>query len=690
MNVKMAGPSTFTLKGQTMCIALRYRHILLFMAIILVLLLSVQQTAGADDSLELADMSLEDLMEMEITSVSKKEERLFESAAAVTVLTNEDIRRSGATSIPEALRLVPGLHVAQINANSWAISARGFNNEFANKLLVMIDGRSVYSPLFAGVFWDAQHVMLEDVERIEVIRGPGGSLWGANAVNGIINIITKSAQDTQGGILSGGGGTEHQGFGGFRYGGQTNNNTYFRLYSRYFNMDDGVDAAGDDGADEWDMIQGGFRLDWHGDEQDTFTLQGDIYEGQADEEITATLLTPPFTTTLSENLNLSGGNLLGRWTSQLDDDSDMTWQVYYDRTKRENYLVMMDEIRDTFDIDFQHRSKLNNEHELVWGLGYRFSTDDTSGTSQAFFNPADRDLHLFSGFLSDEITLEEDTLKLWLGSKFEHNDFTGFEFQPSARLLWTPDDKQSIWTSVTRAVRTPSRTGRDIQLVAAVIPVPMGMPIQSIITGDDKYESEKLIAYELGYRVQPRENLMFDISTFFNDYENLQTFGMGPSSFNPTPVPHIDQTLLFDNEMEGHTYGVEVTSNWSVASDWQLSAGYTFLKVDMDLKNANDPALTSEDDNPQNLVQLQSRMNLSDDWEFDTLLYYVENVQSQGVKIPSYLRLDVRLGWQISKDCTLDLVGQNLLDPQHPEYISLPRVATETERAFLGRLTYKF
>jgi iron complex outermembrane receptor protein len=653
---------------------------------------AAENAEALESDVGLADLSLEELMDIEITSVSKKEERLFETAAAVTVLTNEDIRRSGATSIPEALRMVPGLQVAQINANAWAISSRGFNSEFANKLLVMIDGRSVYSPLFAGVFWDVQQVMLEDVDRIEVIKGPGGSLWGANAVNGIINIITKSAEETQGGLFSGGGGTELHGFGGLRYGGQLDDETYYRVYSRYFNIDDGVDASGNEGTDEWDMLQGGFRFDQTPSDQDQLTFQGDIYQGRADEKLINTPLTPPFISLSSETLELSGGNLLGRWSRQVDEDSDTTWQVYYDRAKRRHYSFHSHDVRDTVDIDFQHRLRLDDRQELVWGLGYRFTTNK-SEIDSAFFGgltPSRRDMHLYSGFLSHDIMLVEEKLKLTLGSKFEHNDFTGFEVQPGARLLWTPDEKQSIWTSVTRAVRTPSRIDHDMLLVAGVIPMPPGPPVQMLAIGDDGFDSETLTAYELGYRVQPKDNLAVDISTFYNDYDELQVFRLGSPAFNPVPVTHVDQPLIVRNGMEGKTYGAEVAMNMTLAANWKVSTGYTLLKTDLDLKNAADTSLASDKDSPAHQFRVQSLFNPARDWEFDTTLYYVEHIRQLDTSIPSYLRLDVRLGWTMSDQCTLDFVAQNLLDDQHPEFTTAGKLSTEVERAFLVRLMLRY
>jgi iron complex outermembrane recepter protein len=352
--------------------------------------ISAQEDANAPE--DLFDLSIEELMDIEITTAAKTEEKLFEAAAAAYVLTAEDIRRSGATSIMDALRVVPGLHVARINANKWAISARGFNGEFADKMLVMIDGRSIYTPHFGGVRWDAYDVMLEDVDRIEIIRGPGGTLRGANAVNGIINVITKHARDTQRTLLTGGFGTEEQGFGAVRYGDQMGDNTHLRVYSKYFNRGDGTQINGDSGEDGWDVLRGGFRIDHEPSERDQWTLLGDIYGADVGQLGTEYSLTAPTSQAYTHENDLSGGDMLARWKRTFSPDSDMVLQVYYNREKRQEQIFS--ESLNTYDIDFQHRFPIAQRHEITWGLGYRLDQHRVDGGFNYSLNPRQEDLHL--------------------------------------------------------------------------------------------------------------------------------------------------------------------------------------------------------------------------------------------------------------------------------------------------------
>ncbi len=393
-------------------------------------------------TLELTDMSLEELMNIKVTSVSKRPEKLSHAEAAVFVITQEDIRRTGVTSIPEALRMVPGVEVARIDANKWAISARGFTRMFADKLLVLIDGRTVYTPLFSGVYWDVQDTLIEDVERIEVIRGPGASLWGANAVNGVINIITKHAKDTQGGLLSMTTGTEENAVGGVRYGGKINEETYYRFYTKYLNHDDFVNSADQDMNNDWEVFRSGFRVDSGLSDTDSLTVQGDIYGGGIGSTYQTPILQEPYAVDLDFNDAIAGANLLSRWNRFFSDSSDISLQMYYDWTKRE--INVGGEERDTFDLDFQHHIRLNSRNDFLWGLGYRYTADSFDESTTAALEPSSRSDHLFSLFIQDEMELIEELLKLTVGSKFEHNDYTGFEYQPTARLLWTPHPRHAV------------------------------------------------------------------------------------------------------------------------------------------------------------------------------------------------------------------------------------------------------
>ncbi|MCZ6491622.1 MAG: TonB-dependent receptor plug domain-containing protein, partial [Acidobacteria bacterium] len=529
---------------------------------------------------DLAQLSLEELMMVEVSTVGKRSQTLSETPAAIYVLTQEEIRRSGATSIPEALRRVPGLNVAQLNSNQWAISARGFNGLFANKVLVLIDGRNVYSPLFAGVNWDVQDMLLEDVERIEVIRGPGATLWGANATNGVINIITKRAEDTQGGLLTGGFGSVEKGFGGVRYGGQIGQEAFYRFYAKYFNRDGLTRLDGRKGADDWDSLRGGFRMDWSGPGGNSLTMQGDIYHADTGVTQTFAAISPPFQSTVDNRRELNGGHLLGRWQHNYSPTSTTQLQFYYDRAERKE--ILLEEVRDTFDLDFQHQFSWGARHNIVWGAGYRYTKDDLQNSFVLTFSPNERGDHLFSGFAEDEIELVSNWLSLILGFKLEENDSTGFEIQPSARLAWTPSIRQTGWASVTRAVRTPNRFIEDVRIRLAVIPNPQGPLTILSILGSRDVKSDNILAYELGYRYQPTPDVSLDVATFYNLYSDLlSTEPASPFFESSPPPPHLVVPLRFDNQLEGETYGLEAIVAWQAASRWKLRASYSWLDIQL-------------------------------------------------------------------------------------------------------------
>ncbi|MBI3849398.1 MAG: TonB-dependent receptor [Verrucomicrobia bacterium] len=631
---------------------------------------------------ELTEMSMEDLMNIEVTSVSKKPEKLADAAAAVTVITQEDIRRSGVTSVAEALRLAPGLQVARQDAHNWAISARGFNEVFANKLQVLIDGRSVYTPLFSGVFWDVQDLMLEDVDRIEVIRGPGATLWGANAVNGVINIITKPAKETQGTLLVAGVGTEEQGFGAVRYGDKLGENTYFRVYGKFANHDDSVIPFGGDANDGWYSGRGGFRVDWTPSDTHLLTLQGDAYEGRVEQTFTNATPTPPFVQTVMDNYITRGGNMLGRWTRTFSEDANLQLQVYYDRTERDT--AIFSEKRDTFDFDLQDRFALGSRNDLVCGAGYSLSSDKIGNTYTLSFSPARRNTQLFSSFVQDEIKLWPERLRLTLGSKFEHNDYTGFEVQPNARLLWTPHEMHTVWASVSRAVRTPSRAENDVRLNQ---PGPFPGTVTSIL-GSRAFESEELLAYELGYRVRPHERLSFDMAAFYNDYDKLRSFEPGA----PVPGVPVIIPLTVNNLLEGETYGVEFSPTWQATDWWRLQAAYSWLSIQLHNRPGSADPIShgAEGRSPQHQFFVRSLMDLTRHWELDGEVRYVDGLPN--LKISSYVVMDVRLAWRPNKNLELAVVGQNLLDNRHSEFAPtlLRTQATAVENSVYFKVTWRF
>lgn len=659
--------------------------------------------AGSDDGQadsaplpeDLTDMSLEQLMDIEITSVSKRPQKISEAAAAVFVVTREDIRQWGVTNIPDALRMVPGLQVGRIDSNKWAVTSRGFNSRFANKLLVLIDGRSVYTPLFAGVYWETQNTPMEDIDRIEVIRGPGGTLWGANAVNGVINIITRSASQTKGGLVSAIAGSEQNEL-LVRYGGQLDNGADYRVYGEFFSRDEGYASGG--AHDDWRLGQGGFRSDWERSSTDTFTFQGDYYDGKLGQQVTTAGNPPPTLLTSNNDVDVSGGNALLRWQHVLNNGSDFALQLYYDYVSREGEVLYED--RDTVDIDFQHHLKFRDVHDVVWGLGYRYTYDDTKSNPNFALDPESRDVDLFSAFLQDEITLVEDELFLTVGSKFEHNDFSGTEVQPNVRLAWTPDTRQTVWGAISRAVRTPARGEANVQLrvpppTSPALPTPaqcaMGVPdprcAPLVLQGSNNFNSEILIAYELGYRIKATRTLSVDTALFFNDYDDLRTFD--PKVFPPPIVG-----FPFDNNMEGESYGAEVTAQWQVMPDWRLQGSYTYLNVSLDLKNGSMDTVSesAEDADPKHRASIWSTYDLGSKWELGSGLRYVSSIDAPGAGADSYVQLDLRIGWLPSNNLELSLVGRNLLDKRQPEFqpdfiLTQP---TQIERSFFANAKWRF
>ena len=614
--------------------------------------------AQAQSERDLASLTLEQLLEVEVTSVSRRAERAAQASAAVGVITAEDIRRYGAATLPEILRLAVGLQVAQDDGSGYAITARGFNSTTANKLLVLIDGRTVYTPLFSGVFWDVQDVLLSDVERIEIVRGPGATLWGANAVNGVINIITKNSRETQGVIATAGSGNELFGFGEARFGGDIGDRTFYRAYSKY-TYQDGLGLAGGGSArDPVRFGQAGFRSDWEDAEaQDSVLLSGDIYSGLAGE-----LIRP--------DTKLAGGNLLARWSRAIPDGSNIQLQTYYDRTHR-NIPAFYREVRDTFDVDFQHEMPVGDRHFVLWGGGFRATSDRTRGSAELSFRPASRKSPLYNVFLQDDIQFLNRRLSLTLGTQIEHNDYTGLEVQPSTRLAWRPSETQTLWASVGRAVRSPTRLDVDLDLHSGPI----------TLVGNSDFKSESVLAYEVGYKTQPVAEVSFDIATFYNVYGDLRSL---------EPQPQTNTTILIANKLNARTYGAEITADYQVTSSWRLRAGYVYLGKRFSLDpESRDPGLgAAEGNDPQNRFLLRSYLDLPRDFEFDTALRFMGELPSPVV--PRYLELDARFGWLYGREFDFSIVGRNLFDSQHPEFGVGGPTRQEVQRSAFGRVTWRF
>ncbi len=654
-------------------------------------------------------MSVEDLMNVTVTSVSKKSERLNQVPAAVSVISGDDIRRSGALTLPEALRLAPGVQVARVDAAQTAVSVRGFNDTFSQKLLVMMDGRSIYTPLFSGTIWQAQDMMLEDVDRIEVIRGPGGTVWGANAVNGVINIVSKPARETQGVLLSGGGGTEHLALAGVRYGAQLAPNTFFRIYGKYDDWNNFQLVDGGDANDAWWKGQGGFRLDWEPSSANRLTLQGDLFGLEADQtapqiSLPVFMQPPPATGynfTRPSTWEQSGGNVLARWSHQFSEDSDLSVQTYYDHGRID--MALIEEKRDTFDLDLRHRFQLGGWNEVVWGGGYRLSEAVMTESVEVNLSHESRSDKIYNVFVQDEIKLIPDRLRLTLGSKVEHNDYTGFELEPGARLSWTPSDKQTVWASVARAVRTPSQFETDAAVNMGVVPPNPMSPLPTLVSviGNPDIKAETLIAYELGYRIQAHQRLTFDVTLFLNDYDELRSTS---TSVDMSHVPsYVQARNVFYNQAGGQTYGGEMATTWQATDWWRLYGQLSVLETDLH-EPANGFARGSGDVNistPKYQASLRSSMDLSRQVEFDLWLRYVDGFTSAtasvpglsrvDVNIPSYVTFDARLAWRPIEDLELALVGQNLAGSHrefNPTFVSTS--VTEVSRSVYAKLTWRF
>jgi iron complex outermembrane receptor protein len=648
-----------------------------------------QEGSGSRD---LGDLSIEELMNESVTSVSKREQKLSQAAAALFVINQEDIRRSGAVNIPDLLRMVPGLDVAQINANTWAISARGFNHQFADKLLVLVDGRAVYTPTDGGVNWDTQDVPLQDIERIEVIRGPGATVWGANAVNGVINVITKQAKDTQGVLLTAGGGTQEQAFGTAQYGGKIGEDASYRVFTKYLDHNDLPDLTGRLTNDGWHLLHGGFRVDGSLSANDSVTAQGDIYRGREGAEIEhIASLSPPVNETVQGLGDLSGGDILGRWNHVLASGSDTTVQVYFDRYSRLGPSTF--EARNTVDLDVQQHRRLGSRQDLVWGAGYRRSADRIGGTLDGAFVPAEQTIQLFSAFVQDQITLAPERAFLTLGTKLEHNAFTGFELEPSIRMTWTPSARNTLWAAVAEAARTPDRNdaGGDFNIVA--FSLPNGTPAELGIVGNPQQKSEHLLATDLGYRVQASTRVSVDLAMFYNRYRELRTLEPGAPILETDPVLHYDIPLVYSNQMHGMTQGLEVSAHFKVTDRWTLSPGYALLHMKLRTDPGSQDTTSVPDiegSSPRHQAQLRSSMTLPRGFAWDTSIYFVGALPAQ--QVSSYTRLDTHFSWRVAEPLELSVVGQNLLKPLQVESNDLVTSVNpaQVKRSVYAKFTWTF
>lgn len=631
---------------------------------------------------ELAELSLEQLAQTQVTSVAKKPQKLEDAAAAIHVISQEDIRRSGLTSLSELLRLAPGVQVSQIDASTSAVGIRGFAGRYSNKLLVLLDGRAVYTPAFGGVLWDTLDTPLEDIERIEVIRGSGGTLWGANATNGVINIITKNAAATHGTLLSGGiGDLERQATA--RYGAAIGEYGDFRVYAKNTDRLPFQRATGSDAHDRMDIRQAGFRTDWRIPGGDTITAQGDAYEGSGDHSHYTVMLAPPYMAPLDFSTGVSGQNLLLRWNRALSAKSDWTLQFYWDRYRRND--VQSREERSTYDLDFQHRFHLGKNHDIVWGAGYRRSEFEFDNTFLFAMNPAQNTDALVSVFIQDEIEMARN-LRFTVGSKFEHNDHTGLEIQPNLRLLWQIDPRQTAWGAISRAVRTPSSAENHARINIAASPNTLVS-----IFGNSALEAEKLLSYEAGYRTHFGTALTLDATAFYNEYDDLGTTIPMVPYFEMSPLPpHLVIGNLYGNAAVARSHGVELAGNWRIDERWTLKGSYTRLSLTTALKSGGSvPSTPKGGDSPANQWQAHAQFQASRDLFFGASLYYRSELTAQN--LPAYTRADLQMRWRASRELEFGLTGRNLLDTRHIEYLPLETPSsTEVPRSIFGSVTWRY
>lgn len=639
-----------------------------------------QQLASADT--ELDQMLSVDIADLTVTSASRREEKLENTPAAVYVITHEDLIRTGVTNIPDALRMVPGLEVAQSSSSNWAVTSRGFNGVLSDKLLVMIDGREIYTPVHSGVYWEDQTTLINDIDRIEVIRGPGSSLWGANAVNGVINIITKSAADTQGNYASAGIGS-NMGFAEARHGGETDDGTFYRAYGQYYNYGPLDRMNGGSNSDSWYRGQGGFGVDGTPTSKDSYTLQGDAYGGQQNTpEALPTQQSIPFSVLADPNDTSYGGNVLARWNHQVSNDASTSLQAYID-----HYSLLQQDIAEqhvsTADIQFQNNIKLDDRNNFVWGAEGRLNYEDLMGTFGANVLQSYETHYILSTFAQDEYALIPKTLFFTLGSKLEYNDETNFEFEPNARLAWHISDTQMAWAAVSRAVRTPSSIEQDVSLYAGTLPT--SPPTILVLNGNSNQKDEDLIAYEIGHRIQPVHDVSFDTTAYYNVFTNLLAVG-APGALIPGPGGTEIQPYTINNLGSGHVYGVEEAVNWNVLSNWRLAGSYTYLVMELDEPPTDTASVMAEDGlAPTNQFSIRSYWNITNTVQWDNMLYYVSAIQSPA---DAYFRYDTRIGWHITPGVEVSIIGQNLLDSSHVEWVAFPQA--EVPRTVLARVAWNF
>jgi iron complex outermembrane receptor protein len=643
----------------------------------------------------LKSLSLEELSQIEVTTPSRGPEKVMQTPAAVYVITNDEIKRSGATCIPEALRLAPGVEVARIDGSKWSVGIRGFGSRLTRDILVLIDGRTVYTTLLAGTYWEVQNTDMDDIDRIEVIRGPGGTIWGPNAVNGVINIITKNSAETRGLLASAGGGSYEQGFANFRYGGGNGDGFDYRVYGMGFTRAPEYHTDGRN-WDDWRQTQGGFRMDWKKDAADTFTFQGDLYTEEAGENVGATSYTPPYSQVIDANAQLSGGNILGRWTRDLGNGDDIQIQMFYDRTNRHEPNLI--DLRNTFDFDFLQHYRWKDRQRLTWGLGSRFSLgDDPPVVSGLTFTPNRRIDTLYSAFLQDEISLVPEHLFLTVGTKALRTNYTDFALEPSARLMWSVSNRQSLWMAFTHAVRTPSDAERDFNLSGYIGTTSTGVNYFARFGANAGFQPEQLNGSELGYRLLlgRSKKVYVDIATFFNHYHNLFSEDVIGTAFleDYPPPPHFLLPAAFANDLRGYTKGGEIAPEWSPNDFWRLRGSYSYLHMNLEAfpspgTIAAEAPGSVEGASPQHQATIENWFTLSKTVALDLTYRYVSALPS--FDIPAYSTGDAQVSWRASRQLELSFVGQNLFQPHHYEFSYDPGPLVGMKRSVYAKITWMY
>jgi iron complex outermembrane recepter protein len=652
-----------------------------------------QKSTQGSNTRDISELPLEDLLKLKVTSAGNKEQALSKVGAALYVITREDIASSGANNIPDLLRLVPGVEVAQINSNQWAISIRGFNSLYSNKVLALIDGRALYQPSFSTVLWDQQDLPLEDVERIEVIRGPGGTIWGANAMNGVINIITRHSRDTQGGLITAGGGSWRTGEGLVQYGGKVGSEGTYRAFGKYFDVGSSVFPGGQRANDAWHSWAGGFRSDWSLSPRDTMTVQGDLRETVAGGTSLATFSEPqPYQSVINNTIRNTLGDVMATWRHTLQSGSETTLRVYFDHMRREGEAGT-DVSNDTVDADFEHHAALGTRNDVVWGLDFRVSRDDFRpyGKYSALLVPPRSTIPFASGFFQDEIRLT-NSLFLTLGSKLEHNDFTGLEYEPGTQLVWTPSDRHTLWTSASRAIRQPNRVDFGNRFDAGVTTI-NGSPALLEYFGNSSVKTEQVYDYEAGYRSQIHPRLGLDLTTFLSYYRNLRTSEPGtPYIAANSGAPYLVIPLNVSNLASARNYGAEFFFDWNAARRWTLSPGYSFLNMSLQQKaGSRDASIRSiAGDSAKHHLQVRSVLNLRSNVEWSATIRYVSRLASPN--IPSDVGADTTLRWRPRDDLEMSVTGQNLLSPRRLEFGDLTKVLlpSPVQRSVFVKLTWSF